>query len=52
MTMAATSSSTPMPVWMPRRDQLDTKPAPSQAPATAAAIIRISVCMSTLTTTM
>ena len=33
MMPAATNSSTPMPIWMRRCGQRDTKPAPSQAPA-------------------
>ncbi len=49
---AASSSATPMPIWMLRRGQLATTPAPSQAPATAAAIISTRVRMSTLTIEM
>ena len=41
-----------MPIWMRRRGQRDTKPAPSQAPATAAPIISTSVVISTWTTAM
>ncbi len=36
---AATSSATPMPIWMARAGKRATMPAPNQAPTTAAAII-------------
>ena len=52
MIAAATSSSTPMPIWILRRGQPATMPAPSQAPTTDAAIIEISVVTSTSTTAM
>ena len=52
MIAAATSSKTPMPSCTRRRDHVDTTPAPSHAPATAAAIIVSSVLMSTSTTRM
>ena len=41
-----------MPIWMLRRGQPETTPAPSQAPATAAPIIAMSVRTSTLTMAM
>ena len=50
MMPAAAKSSTPMPIWMRRRGQPATTPAPSHAPATAAAIMSTSVFISTSTT--
>ena len=47
---AATSSALPIPICTLRFGQLATTPAPSHAPATAAAIIRISVVGSTAMT--
>ena len=44
--LAATSSAAPIPIWTLRRDHLATTPAPSQAPATAAAIMATRVVMS------
>ncbi len=52
MMPAARISSTPMPIWIRRRGQRDTTPAPSQAPSVAAATIAASVVMSTSTTRM
>jgi hypothetical protein len=52
MIPAATNSSTPIPIWIRRRGQWDTYPAPSQEPATAAPIISTSVDISTLTRAM
>ncbi len=45
--IAAASRHAPMPIWMRRLGQLDTMPAPRNAPATAAPIMRISVRAST-----
>ncbi len=50
--VAATSSARPMPIWMFRRGQPETTPAPNHEPRTAAAIISTSVQMSTLTIAM
>ena len=50
--VAAASSARPMPSCTFRRDQAATTPAPSHAPATDAAIIPISVVISTSTIAM
>ena len=50
--IAAASSAKPIPSCTFRFDQPATMPAPSQAPATAAAIIEISVTTSTGITAM
>ena len=47
MMTANPSSAVPIPIWTFRFGQLATTPAPSQAPATAAAIIENSVRTST-----
>ncbi len=49
---AAASSASPIPICTRRRGQEATTPAPSQAPATEAAIMPISVVMSTSTMAM
>ena len=52
MRPAAASSAEPMPSWTRARLQRDTTPAPSQAPATAAAIMDARVGMATVTIAM
>ena len=50
--IAAASSAKPIPICTLRFDQPATMPAPSHAPATAAAIIEMSVTTSTGITAM
>ena len=50
--LAATSSAQPMPIWMFRRGQPETTPAPTQEPVTAAAIISTRVVTSMATAVM
>ena len=50
--VAAAISARPIPIWTRRRGQAATTPAPSQAPATEAAIMPMSVVMSTSTIAM
>ena len=52
MKPAATKSAVPMPICTARREKPETMPAPSHAPATAAAISSTSVVKSTVTMAM
>ena len=52
MMAEAASSALPMPIWIARRGQPATTPAPSQAPSTEAAMSNTRVVVSTSMTVM